>query len=101
MFCFVQQGWWPSVTSWPNVHGEERRHKVMGTEVQEQETYGVDYVTGRDIIRCLQDVLPEYTEDDLWEISDRLMVQVSLFLFRTIYVFTYGQMYLTDDVFCV
>jgi len=79
VFCFVQQGWWPSVTSWPNVHGEERRHKVMGTEVQEQETYGVDYVTGRDIIRCLQDVLPEYTEDDLWEISDRLMVQVSSF----------------------
>jgi hypothetical protein len=77
---------------------------VMGTEVQEQETYGVDYVTGRDIIRCLQDVLPEYTEDDLWEISDRLMVQVSLFLFRTIYSF--GTIYvrangMTDDVFCV
>jgi|SaaInlV_125m_DNA_1040241.scaffolds.fasta_scaffold111919_2 hypothetical protein len=76
----------------------------MGTEVQEQETYGVDYVTGRDIIRCLQDVLPEYTEDDLWEISDRLMVQVSLFLFRTIYSF--GTIYvrangMTDDVFCV
>jgi hypothetical protein len=72
--------------------------------VQEQETYGVDYVTGRDIIRCLQDVLPEYTEDDLWEISDRLMVQVSLFLFRTIYSF--GTIYvrangMTDDVFCV
>ena len=77
---------------------------MMGTEVQEQETYGVDYVTGRDIIRCLQDVLPEYTEDDLWEISDRLMVQVSLFLFRTIYSF--GTIYvrangMTDDVFCV
>ena len=76
----------------------------MGTEVQEQETYGVDYVTGRDIIRCLQDVLPEYTEDDLWEISDRLMVKVSLFLFRTIYSF--GTIYvrangMTDDVFCV
>ena len=76
----------------------------MGTEVQEQETYGVDYVTGRYIIRCLQDVLPEYTEDDLWEISDRLMVQVSLFLFRTIYSF--GTIYvrangMTDDVFCV
>lgn len=72
--------------------------------MQEQETYGVDYVTGRDIIRCLQDVLPEYTEDDLWEISDRLMVQVSLFLFRTIYSF--GTIYvrangMTDDVFCV
>ena len=74
----------------------------MGTEVQEQETYGVDYVTGRDIIRCLQDILPEYTEDDLWEISDRLMVQVSLFLFLYPYLFpSHGQMDLTDDVFCV
>ena len=61
----------------------------MGTEVQEQETYGVDYVTGRDIIRCLQDVLPEYTEDDLWEISDRLMVQVSSFYLG---LFTYLRM---------
>ena len=70
-------GWWPSVTTWPIVKGEERRHKVMGAEVQEQETFGVDYVTGRDVIRCLRTVLPEYSEDELWEVSDSLMVQVN------------------------
>ena len=70
-------GWWPSVTTWPIVKGEERRHKVMGVEVQEQETFGVDYVTGRDVIRCLRTVLPEYSEDELWEVSDSLMVQVN------------------------
>jgi hypothetical protein len=44
-------GWWPVVGQWPVVNGEERRHKIMGSEVGEQETYGVDYVTARDVIR--------------------------------------------------
>jgi hypothetical protein len=70
-------GWWPVVAEWPKVEGDERRRKIMGTEVGEQETYGVDYVTARDVIACFKKVLPEYTEDDLWEISDELMMQVN------------------------
>ena len=69
-------GWWPVVGHWPVVDGEERRRKVMGTEVKEQETYGVDYVTARDVIACFKKVLPEYGEDDLWlgwcELTHRL-----------------------------
>ena len=45
--------------------------------VKEQETYGVDYVTARDVIARFKKVLPEYSEDDLWEISDELMMQVN------------------------
>lgn len=37
----------------------------------------MDYVTARDIVGCFRKVLPEYAEDDLWEISDELMMQVN------------------------
>ena len=49
----------------------------MGSQVHEQETYGVDYVTGRDVVACFRLVLPEYDDDELWAISDQLMMQVS------------------------
>ena len=49
----------------------------MGSQVHEQETYGVDYVTGRDVVACFRLVLPEYDDDELWAISDQLMMQVN------------------------
>ena len=70
-------GWWPVVARWPTVDGKQSRRKVMGSQVREQETYGVDYVTGRDVVACFRLVLPEYDDDELWAISDQLMMQVN------------------------
>ena len=70
-------GWWPVVARWPTVDGKQSRRKGMGSQVHEQETYGVDYVTGRDVVACFRLVLPEYDDDELWAISDQLMMQVS------------------------
>ena len=33
--------------------------------------------TARDVIRCFKRVLPEYSEADLWEISNQLMMQIN------------------------
>ena len=70
-------GWWPVVARWPTVDGKQSRRKVMGSQVHEQETYGVDYVTARDVVACFRSVLPEYDDDELWAISDQLMMQVN------------------------
>ena len=70
-------GWWPVLGEWPKVDGEQRRHKKLGEEVTEQETYGVDYVTARDVVGVFKEVLPEYNDDDLWRLSDDLMMRVN------------------------
>ena len=49
----------------------------MGTEVREQETYGVDYVTARDVAGRLRRVLPEFGDDKIWALVNRLMMQVN------------------------
>ena len=72
-------GWWPVVARWPSDPrtGAEKRRKEMGTEVREQETYGVDYVTARDVAGRLRRVLPEFGDDKIWALVNRLMMQVN------------------------
>ena len=48
-----------------------------GTEVIEQETYGVDFVTGRDATDTLKLVLPDFSEDDVWKLYRQLLSQVN------------------------
>ena len=63
-------GWWPSL-------GVKAERKKLVTEVIEQETYGVDFVTGRDATETLKRVLPDYSEDDVWGLYKQLLAQVN------------------------
>ncbi|CEF99605.1 Zinc finger, CW-type [Ostreococcus tauri] len=63
-------GWWPSL-------GVKAERKKLVTEVIEQETYGCDFVTGRDATTTLQKVLPDFSEDDVWALYKHLLSQVN------------------------
>lgn len=63
-------GWWPSL-------GVKAARKKLVTEVIEQETYGVDFVTGRDATSTLHRVLPDFSEDDVWGLYKQLLAQVN------------------------
>jgi len=63
-------GWWPSL-------GTKSERKKLVTEVIEQETYGVDFVTGRDATETLKRVLPDFSEDDVWKLYKQLLSQVN------------------------
>jgi hypothetical protein len=72
-------GWWPVAASWPldPATGKQQRRKRMGEQVREQETYGVDYVTTRDVVQTFKRVCPEWDDDALWRLCDALMAQVN------------------------
>ena len=72
-------GWWPVPASWPldPETGKQQRRKRMGEQVREQETYGVDYVTARDVVQTFKRVCPEWDDDALWRLCDALMTQVN------------------------
>ena len=72
-------GWWPVAASWPldPATGKQQRRKRMGEQVREQETYGVDYVTARDVVQTFKRVCPEWDDDALWRLCDALMAQVN------------------------
>ena len=63
-------GWWPSL-------GTKAPRKKLKTEVIEQETYGVDFVTGRDATDTLKRVLPDFSEEEVWALYKRLLAQVN------------------------
>ena len=50
--------------------GKQQRRKRMGEQVREQETYGVDYVTARDVVQTFKRVCPEWDDDALWRLCD-------------------------------
>ena len=72
-------GWWPVPASWPvdPKTGTQQRQKRMHEQVREQETYGVDYVTARDVVQTFKRVCPEWDDDALWRLSDELLMQVN------------------------
>lgn len=72
-------GWWPVPSTWPvdSKTGTQQRQKRMGEQVTEQETYGVDYVTARDVVGTFKRVCPDWSDDALWKVSDELMMQVN------------------------
>ena len=63
-------GWWPSL-------GVKTERKRLVTEAIEQETYGVDFVTGRDVTDTLKRVLPDFSDDDVWGLYKQLLSQVN------------------------
>ena len=64
------QEWYPCI-------GERSPRLESGRDVREQETYGCDFVTGRDAVQVLAEALPEFHEDYHWEIYSKLMNQVN------------------------
>ena len=62
--------WYPCV-------GERNPRLKSGRDVREQETYGCDFVTGRDAVAVLAEALPEFSNDEHWEIYAKLMNQVN------------------------
>jgi len=62
--------WYPCI-------GERNPRLKSGRDVREQETYGCDFVTGRDAVAVLAEALPEFSDDEHWDIYAKLMNQVN------------------------
>ena len=63
-------GWWPSL-------GTKAPRKLLKSEVIEQETYGVDFVTGRDVTDSMKRILPDFSEEQVWGLYKQLLAQVN------------------------
>ena len=66
----IAKEWYPCV-------GERNPRLKSGRDVREQETYGCDFVTGRDAVAVLAEALPEFSDDEHWGIYAKLMNQVN------------------------